>query len=146
MDRLMINLRNLIRDDLKIQVDEIWRKAKSFHEKQKGDNINGREHCLAVERNIGKLIAYNNNYKKLNQTELFLLDTSACLHDIGKTIENKINLWNYDHGKISKKLILENHEQLGLELVQAVFIGHIVSVHVTGNVNELPQGRKALGM
>jgi len=146
MEEKIINLRNRIKGDFSTQINEIWRKAKSFHEKQKGDNINGREHCLAVERNIGKLIAYNNNYKRLNQTELFLLDVSACLHDIGKTIEDKKYMWNCDHGRISEKLILENYEQLGLELVQAVFVGHIVGVHVSGNVDEIPQEQKALGI
>ena len=119
-----------------------WRKAKQYHGKQKGDNIQDTLHCLEVEKNIYKLITKNKNKKKLKQIDLFILSLTACLHDIGKIINGNISK---NHGKISEKIIIKNYEKLGLDKGQAHAIAYIVGVHDDKRLNELPEKPITIG-
>lgn len=53
-------LREYLEGDLRTQIKEIWRKARDYHGKQKGDTIQDSKHCLAVEKNLAKLISDEN--------------------------------------------------------------------------------------
>jgi hypothetical protein len=43
------DLRRFIKGELRTQLNEIWRKAKPYQDKQNGDNIQGRMHCRTGE-------------------------------------------------------------------------------------------------
>ena len=106
------SIREMIRGDLIIQLQEIWRKsAETYHEMQKGDNIQGTQHCKAVEINLGKLVP-DQKKRNLKPLSLFLLSASACLHDIGKVVNDDNKGWQSDHGRRSAEMILNNYEMI----------------------------------
>ena len=127
-------VRNLLRNDYKIQIDEIWRKAKEYHSDQRGDNTQGTSHCETVESSLYRLIPERKK-RELKQISLFLLSAASCVHDIGK-IDGKV--WE-EHGKRSMLIILDHYERLGLDWGQAVAVAYIVSVHDHGHLDELPR-------
>ena len=81
------SLRGVTKGDLLTQIEEIWRKGKSYHDAQKGDNIQGTLHCEEVETNLSKLIPDDKKDKELKRVDLFVLSAAACLHDIGKNVK-----------------------------------------------------------
>ena len=125
--------------ELKTQAEEIWRKAKEYHSKQKGDNIQDTRHCEEVEKNLCKLIQDNKKKKNLAQIDLFLLCIAACLHDIGKIVDDDTIGWERNHGKRSKRIILDKYKELGLDKGQANAVALIVSVHDDKHLGELPE-------
>ncbi|NIM81096.1 MAG: HD domain-containing protein [Candidatus Aminicenantes bacterium] len=131
-------LREIIKGDLLIQLNEVWRKGESYQDNQKGDNIQGTLHCKAVETNLCKLIPDDKKEKELSQTELFVLSAAACLHDIGKVVIDDAKGWKSDHGKRSMEIILKEYDKLGLDKGQAIAVGYVVSVHGDGRLDELP--------
>jgi hypothetical protein len=58
-------LRQVLKGDLLTQINEIWRRGESYQDAQKGDNIQGKLHCKAVETNLGKLISDIQKEKKI---------------------------------------------------------------------------------
>jgi HEAT repeat protein len=130
---------------LRTQIDEVWHQAESCQEFQKGDTIQGRKHCLAVEHNLGLLIPDEMKAHALSQTELFVLSAAACLHDVGK-VETPDHLsWKSDHGLRSREIINEHYDELGLDRAQAAAVGYIVGVHGSGRLEELPRGALLIG-
>ncbi len=138
-------LRQVIKGDLLTQINEIWRKGKAYQDSQQGDNIQGTLHCEAVEKNLSKLIPDEKKEKELKSIELFVLSSAACLHDIGKVVKDDARGWKSDHGKRSMEIILEEYDKLGLERGQAFAVGHVVSVHGDGRLDELPRKPVAIG-
>jgi hypothetical protein len=138
-------LRQVIKGDLLTQIKEIWRKGKTYQDSQQGDNIQGTLHCEAVEKNLCKLIPDEKKEKELKSIELFVLSAAACLHDIGKVVKDDARGWKSDHGKRSMEIILEEYDKLGLERGQAFAVGHVVSVHGDGRLDELPRKPVAIG-
>lgn len=138
-------LREIIKGDLLTQINEIWRKGESYQEAQRGDTGQGRLHCKAVETNLSKLILDSMKVGDLTQTDLFILSAAACLHDIGKVIGDDSKGWKSNHGKRSMQIILEEYDKLGLERGQAIAVGHVVSVHGDGRLDELPRTPVAIG-
>ena len=139
------SLREVIKGDLLIQLEEIWRKGKLYHDAQKGDNIQGTLHCKEVETNLSKLIPDDKKDKELKQIDLFVLSAAACLHDIGKVVDDNAKGWKSDHGKRSMQIILEEYDKLGLDRGQAIAVGYIVSAHGDGGLDELPREPIVLG-
>ncbi len=139
MPKGKITLRQVIKDDLLIQINEIWRKGESYQDVQMGDNIQGKLHCNAVETNLSKLIPDTKKENELTQMELFVLSAAACLHDIGKVVNDDSKGWKSDHGKRSMEIILEEYDKLGLDRGQAIAVGYVVSVHSDGKLEELPR-------
>jgi exopolyphosphatase/pppGpp-phosphohydrolase len=126
-------------------LDEIWEKAeRSYHEKQKGDNIQGYTHCSAVEKNITKLAFKKISY--LSQISIFLLSASACVHDIGKVVSDDCRLWSSDHGKRSMEMICEEYVALGFEKEQAIAVACIVSVHNDGRLDDSEPDQKSTNL
>ncbi len=139
-------LRDLIKGDLRTLIDAVWAQAKmTYHNFQKGDNIQGTIHCEAVEMNLCKLIPDNKKETGLKQIDLFILSAAACLHDIGKVESNAPKVFKSNHGKKSMEIILGNYEKLGLDKGRAIAVGYIVSVHDDGNLEELPKTPVAIG-
>ena len=139
-------LRDLIKGDLRTLIDAVWAKAKmTYHNFQKGDNIQGTIHCETVEINLGKLIPDIKKENDLKQIDPFILSAAACLHDIGKVESSDTKVFKSNHGKRSMEMILENYEKLGLDRGQAIAVGDIVSVHDDGNLEELPKTPVVIG-
>jgi len=138
-------LREVIKGDLLIQLNELWRKAESYHDGQKGDNIQGTKHCIAVEKNLEKLIPDDKKEKELKPIDLFVLSAAACLLDIGKVVADDARGWKSDHGKQSMEIILEEYDKLGLDKGQAIAVGYVVSVHGDGKLDELPRNPTVIG-
>ena len=138
-------LRQVLKDDLLTQINEIWRKGESYQDAQKGDNIQGKLHCKVVETNLGKLIPDAEKERELRQIDLFVLSAAACLHDIGKVVNDNAKGWKSDHGKRSMQIILEEYDKLGLDRGQAIAVGHVVSSHGDGRLDELPRHPIAIG-
>ncbi|MCP5106148.1 MAG: HD domain-containing protein, partial [bacterium] len=138
-------LREVIKGDLLIQLNEIWRKAGSYHDGQKGDNIQGTKHCKTVETNLEKLIPDDKKGKELKPVDLFVLSAAACLHDIGKVVTDDAKGWKSDHGKRSMEIILNEYDKLGLDKGQAIAVGYVVSVHGDGKLDELPRNPTVIG-
>jgi HEAT repeat protein len=134
------SLRDLLKGDLKKKIEYVWEKAKEYHSSQRGDNIQGAEHCKTIEKILYRLIP-DRKKDELKQIDLFLLSVAACLHDIGKIVEEK---WE-DHGQKSKQIILDEYESLGLDKGEAVAVADIVGVHTHGQLNELPKRTRAIG-
>lgn len=132
------DIRELITGRLRTQIDEIWRKAESYHDAQKGDTIQGTLHCKAVEENLGKLIPDSKKGNELKQMHLFLLSAAACLHDIGKVVDDEARGWKSDHGKRSREIVLARYNELGLDRDQAVAVAYIVGTHGDGRIDLLP--------
>jgi HEAT repeat protein len=132
------DLRQFIKGKLRTQIDEIWRRAESYHECQKGDNIQGRVHCESVETNLSRLISDEKKKKDMTPMELFILSAAACLHDISKVVPDGTGGWKRDHGKRAMDIILEEYDKLGLDKGQAVAVAFIVGVHNDGRMDELP--------
>jgi len=137
-------LREVIEGDLKIQIEEIWRKAKEYHGSQRGENIQDINHCKTVEKNLYKLMSKNKE-KEPKQIDLFLLSAAACLHDIGKVMSDATQARVGDHGERSKQVILEKYDKLGLGRGQASAVALIVSVHDHGCLDELPDSPFPIG-
>jgi hypothetical protein len=137
-------LSKVIKGDLLIQLNEIWRRGKSYQESQRGHNEQGPLHCKAVEKNLEKLIP-DKKKKELKPIELFVLSAAACLHDIGKVVDDDARGWKSDHGKRSMQIILREYDKLGLDKGQAVAVGYVVSAHGDGRLDELPQNPTAIG-
>jgi len=138
-------LRQIIKGDFLTQINEIWRRGESYQDAQKGDNIQGELHCKAVETNLGKLIPDTKKEKELKQIDLFVLSAAACLHDIGKVVDDNAKGWKSDHGKRSMQIILEEYDKLGLDRGQAIAVGYMVSAHGDGRLDELPRKPIVLG-
>ena len=138
-------LREILKGDLLTQINEIWRRGESYQGSQKGDNIQGQPHCKAVETNLDKLIPDIKKGKELKQIDLFVLSAAACLHDIGKVVSDDAKGWKSEHGKRSMQIILEEYDRLGLDKGQAIAVGHIVSAHGDGKLDELPRNSIAIG-
>ena len=136
-------LRTLLEGDLRVQIDEVWRKAKEYHSNQEGDNIQGTLHCETVETNLCKLIS-DDKKKELGQISLFVLSAAACLHDIGKVVSHDAKLVE-EHGKRSMQIVLENYRKLGIDKGQAIAVAYIVSVHGHGRLDELPRAPVVVG-
>jgi HEAT repeat protein len=130
-------LRDSLSGELRVEIDEIWRKAKTYQEKIIGDNIQGYSHSSRVERNIEKIVS--NKTAHLSELSIFLLSASACVHDIGKVVSDQQKKWSIDHGKRSMEIILREYCKIGLEKAQAIAVAHIVSVHNDGCLDELQQ-------
>ena len=146
MTKVENKLRDIIKGDLRTQIDAVWAKAKTtYHNFQKGDNIQGTIHCETVEINLGKLIPDIKKENDLKQIDLFILSAAACLHDIGKVESSDTKVFKSNHGKRSMEMILENYEKLGLDRGQAIAVGDIVSVHDDGNLEELPKTPVVIG-
>jgi len=92
-------------------VDE-WLKGKSYQGAQMGDNIQDTLHCEEVETNLSKLIPDDKKDKALKRIDLFVLSAAACLHDIGKVVDDNAKGWKSDHGKLSMQITLEEYEKL----------------------------------
>jgi HEAT repeat protein len=137
-------LRDVIEGDLRIQIDEIWRKAKEYHGSQKGENIQDISHCKTVEKNLYKLTSKNKG-KRMKQIDLFLLSAAACLHDIGKVVGDATQGWVGDHEERSKQIILEKYDKLGLNRGQACAVALLVGVHDHGCLDELPDSPFPIG-
>jgi hypothetical protein len=131
-------LRQFIKGKLRTQIDEVWRRAESYHECQKGDNIQGRVHCETVETNLSRLISDKKKKKDMNPMELFILSAAACLHDIGKVVPDGAGGWKNDHGKRAMGILLEEYDKLGLDKGQAAAVSFIVGVHNDGRMDDLP--------
>ena len=138
-------LREILKSDLLTQINEIWRKGKSYQDSQKGDNIQGTLHCKVVESNLSKLIPDIEKEKRLKQIDLFVLSAAACLHDIGKVVADDAKGWKSDHGKRSMQIVLDEYECLGLERGQAIAVGYIISAHGDGRLDELPRTPIVIG-
>lgn len=130
-------LRKHINGDYLTQINEVWRKGEEYQPFQKGDNIQGKKHCETVEKNLSMLIP-DEKMGKLKQIDLFILSAAACLHDIGKAVEDDFNGSRSDHGVRSKDFIINKYEQLGLNRAQAIAVGLVVSVHGNGEFETLP--------
>ena len=138
-------LREVIKGGLLTQLNELWNKAGVYHDGQKGDNIQGTKHCIAVEKNLEKLIPDDKKEKELKPIDLFVLSAAACLHDIGKVVADDAKGWEGDHGKRSMEIILEEYDKLGLDKGQAIAVGYVVSVHGDGKLDELPRNPITIG-
>jgi len=132
------DLRQFIKGKLRTQIYEVWRKAESYHECQKGDNIQGRLHCETVGKNLSRLISDEKKKKDMKPVELFILSAAACLHDIGKVVPDGAGGWKRDHGKRAMEILLEEYDKLGLDKGQAAAVGYIVGVHNDGRMDDLP--------
>jgi hypothetical protein len=139
------DLRQFIKGKLRTQIDEVWRRAESYHDYQKGDNIQGRVHCETVETNLSRLIPDEKKKKDMKPMELFILSAAACLHDIGKVVPDGAGGWKRDHGKRARDILLEEYKQLGLDKGQAFAVGYIVGVHNDGRIDDLPDKPYAIG-
>jgi hypothetical protein len=139
------DLRQFIKGKLRTQIDEVWRRAESYHECQKGDNIQGRMHCETVEKNLSRLIPDEKKKKDMKPMELFILSAAACLHDIGKVVPDGAGGWKSDHGKRAMDILLEEYDKLGLDKGQAAAVGYIVGVHNDGRLDELPDKPYVIG-
>jgi HEAT repeat protein len=139
------SLRAMISGDLLTKLENVWLIAKdSYHEAQKGDNIQGGKHCRTVEEYLGRLIS-DDKKVSLKPIGLFVLSAAACMHDIGKVVGDNCKGWQSDHGERSKSIILENYEKLGIDKAQAAAVSYIVSVHGNGVLDKLPQYPYAIG-
>lgn len=146
MTKVENKFRDIIKGDLRTLIDAVWAKAKiTYHNFQKGDNIQGTIHCETVEINLGKLIPDIKKETDLKQIDLFILSAAACLHDIGKVESNDTKVFKSNHGKVSREIILKDYQKLGLDKGQAIAVGDIVSVHDDGNLEELPKTPVAIG-
>jgi HEAT repeat protein len=139
------DLRQFIKGKLRTQIEEVWRRAESYHDYQKGDNIQGRVHCETVETNLSRLIPDKKKKKDMKPMELFILSAAACLHDIGKVVPDGAGGWKRDHGKRAMEILLEEYDKLGLDKGQAVAVGFIVSVHNDGRTDDLPDKPYVIG-
>lgn len=108
------------------------------HEFQKGDNKQGHDHCLAVEKNLDLLIPDTEKQNGLNETEILVLLASAHLHDIGKIEGPCIMGWKSEHGQRGMGIINDQYDRLGLDRIQAAAVATIVGVHGTGRLDQLP--------
>jgi HEAT repeat protein len=134
MNKKETTLRELVEDDLRIQLEDIWRRAKDYHGKQKGDTLQDRKHCETVDENLYRILLSVKKGKQSN-LELFLLSAAACVHDIGKIDAND---WE-DHGKRARQIILDEYDRLGLDRGQATILAPLVGVHDSGHLDELPK-------
>ena len=98
--------REITKGDLVIQIEEIWRNGRSYQGVQMGDNIPDALHCENVETSLSKLIPDAKKDKALKRIDLFVLSAAACLHDIGKVVDDNAKGWKSDHGKRSRELIV----------------------------------------
>jgi HEAT repeat protein len=134
MNRKKTALRELVEGDLRIQLEDIWRRAKDYHGKQKGDTLQDRKHCETVDENLYRIFL-SVKKRKWTNLELFLLSAAACVHDIGKI---DANVWE-DHGKRGRQIILDKYDKLGLDRGQATILAFLVGVHDSGHLDELPK-------
>ena len=138
---IMALLREAIKDkELLTQIENVWQVAKkNVHDFQTGTTGQGSNHCLAVDENLWKLIC--NDMDKFSQLDLFLLSASAALHDIGKTRREKSEE-SEDHGEVAKKLLFKDDNWKNFfpgERARAQAVGHIISVHCNGRIDDVPE-------
>ncbi len=139
-------LRGFIEEPLKGQINRIWTiAAKGYHEVQTGDGPNCGVHCLTVEENIGKLILNEDGSSGFSELELFILSAAACLHDIGRVIEDGMDGWEDRHDLRSKRIIHQRYGDLGLDKGQGYVVGCIVGVHESKDMTELPNKTVPVG-
>ena len=112
---------------------------------QKGDNIQGAEHCKAVEKNLDLLIPDVKKESSLSETEIFVLLAAAHLHDIGKVEGSNRSGWKSEHGHRAQEIINENYDKLRLDRVQAVAVGYVAGVHGDGRLDQLPPKPMLIG-
>lgn len=94
MPKGKIKLKDCLSERLRKQFDYLeTNTAKTFHEFQRGDNIQGHEHCKAVERNLDLLVPDSKKENGLNEISLFVLLAAAHLHDIGKVEGSTTSGW-----------------------------------------------------
>jgi len=132
------SLRNAVKrldKDLWHQLEYLWRKAeRDIHEQQrsKEGHQQGTQHCLAVEKNLTRLIPDKWKGTRFTAVDLFLLSAAAALHDVGKAG----NLPD-DHGHVSMWEVRRRAPIYGLEEEQAEVVGWVVQVHNDGKVELL---------
>jgi HEAT repeat protein/DNA-binding MarR family transcriptional regulator len=125
------------------QLEEVWRKAEEGiqdAQRSKDGHQQGTAHCLAVERNLSALIPDDWKGTRLTATDLFILSSSAALHDAGKAGDT-LN----DHGRVSMREIRTRAQDFGLDEGQAEVVGWIVRVHNDGDLEALPPTPRFLG-
>jgi HEAT repeat protein len=131
---------------LRSQFDYIATHAEAtFQEFQKGDNRQGHNHCEAVEKNLDILIPDIKKENSLSETEIFVLLAAAHLHDIGKIEGSNRSGWKSEHGHRGMEIINQNYDKLGLDRVQAIAVGYLVSVHGHGRLDQLPPKPMVIG-
>ena len=85
MPKGMKLLKDCLGDRLRKRYEYVATHAEAtYQEFQKGDNKQGHDHCVAVERNLDLLIPDVKKENSLYETEIFVLLAAAHLHDIGK--------------------------------------------------------------
>lgn len=129
--RITLNNRN---SNLYSKFKGIEEKAEKLSEYQQlyGDTLNGLTHIKDVESKIDRLIP-DSIKEDLTDLELFVLLSAIYLHDIGKIKSYK------NHPEVSKKIINDLHEQLGIDKCVAGTIAKVAYGHGNNNIDELPE-------
>ena len=92
-------LKDCLGDRLRKQYEYVATHAEATcQEFQKGDNKQGHDHCVVVERNLDLLIPDVKKEKCLDETEIFVLLAALHLHDIGKIEGANRFGWKSEHG------------------------------------------------
>ena len=135
----------MVTGNLRKRLDSIWIVGQeSYQPFIKGATIQGNQHSLAIEENLGVLIS-DEKKRALKPLGCFLLSASACLHDLGKVVQDNHPGWNSNHGKRSAQMILQQYPDFGLTRAEAEAIAYVVSVHDNGKLEELPVTPFAIG-
>jgi HEAT repeat protein len=139
------SLRSVVDEDLRKTLDNIWAIGESsYHQFIKGSTSQGNQHSKAIEKNLGRLIS-DDKKRALKSIGCFLLSASACLHDLGKVIQDNQSDWCSNHGERSAEIILKHYPEYGLKRAEAIAIAYIVSVHDDGKLEKLPLTPFAIG-
>jgi hypothetical protein len=140
-----MSLRSIVTGDLRKRLDAIWAVGKdSYHQFIKGGTIQGNVHSNAIEENLSRLIC-DSKKKELDSLGCFLLSSAACLHDIGKIVQDDHPDWCGNHGKRSAQIILKAYAEYGLRRAEAIALAYIVGVHDDGMLEDLPTTPFAIG-
>ena len=139
MDKAQLEIRELIKGDLKTKIDGVWligRKEYQSFQKSNDSSNQGTVHCETVERNLGWLIP-DEEKQKIGQLGLFVLSAAACLHDVGKIPSE--HTMHENHGRESMRRIVDNPKDFGLDEGEALAVGWVVSAHDDGKLDKLPK-------
>ena len=137
MGKAKLEIRELIKGDLKTKIDGVWligRKGYQSFQKSNDSSNQGTVHCETVERNLGWLIP-DEEKQKIGQLGLFVLSAAACLHDVGKIPSE--HTMHENHGRESMRIIVDNPKDFGLDEGEAWAVGWVVSAHDDGKLDEV---------
>ena len=141
---------------------EIWEKGELYHTYY---TLHGMRHSNAVINILNLLVDGLNPEDQLNEIEIFYLLSSAYLHDVGmqckypedeKEVESRSQLSDKtytlqdlirdEHHLRSGRYINENYKTLGLNRIEAGFVGLISEGHRKVNLSSTNYDRQPIGL